>query len=175
MNASALTAPVTASPVASALTSLIAPQSAPTPTNAGTADLSAEKDVDVKPRMQHQKLTSLGQTVLRGAGALFPTALHNNENKEKAPGAGFIGGGAQKEKATGAGLMVGGAAAQGLGKKIGSSGGIAAKAFGAGLVYLGKAAQEVGKAQYDNSGSTTGSTGSYNAYSPKNWKGSSQA
>ncbi|MDO9343111.1 hypothetical protein [Pseudomonas pergaminensis] len=160
MNASALTAPVTASQIASVLTSLIAPQPAPTPTNAGTADLSAEKDVDVKPRMQHQKLTSLGQTLLQSAGVLLPTALHNNENKEKAAGAG---------------LMAGGAAAEGIGKRIGSSGGIGAKALGAGLVFLGRAAQDVGKARYDNSGSTTGSTGNYNAYSPKNWKGPSQA
>jgi len=69
--------------------------------------------------------------------------------------------------------MVGGAAAEGIGKRLGSSGGMFSKVLGAAMVYGGRTAQEYGKDRFDSAGSTTNSTSNYNAYSPSNWRGQS--
>lgn len=153
MIASALLAPAATSVLASMVTSLVTPAPASTPINARTSSqANAGRDTPVQPRMQNQRLTSLGQTLLQGAGTLFPTARYNNS-----------------EHAKGAGYMAGGAAAEGLGKRLGSSGGMLTKAFGAAMVMGGRVAQEYGKNKYDSAGSTTNRTGSYNAYSPSAW------
>lgn len=160
MIASALLVPAATSALASAVTSLVTPQPASTPTNAGTSDqASAGRDVHAQPRMQNQKLTSLAQTLLQGAGTFFPSARYNNDtNSEKAKG--FV-------------YTVGGAVAEGIGKRLGASGGMAAKLVGTVLVGGGRVAQEYGKDKCGSAASTTNNTGDYNAYSPLTWGGKS--
>ncbi|MBC3233131.1 hypothetical protein [Pseudomonas lurida] len=153
MIASALLAPAATSLIASVVTSLVTPAPASTPTNPRTpSQANAGRHTPVQPRMQNQRLTSLGQTLLQGAGTLFPTARYNHS-----------------EQAKGAGYMAGGAAAEGIGKRLGSSGGMLTKAFGAAMVMGGRVAQEYGQNKYDGARSTTQNTGSYNAYSPSAW------
>lgn len=159
MIASAVLIPAATSVLSSVASSLLTPQPAQASSGAATSNqANVERDTHAQPRMQSQQLTNLGQTLLQGAATLFPTALHN---------------GSSSEKTKGAGLMVGGAAAEGIGKRLGTSGGIASKIIGAGLVWGGRTAQEFGKNRYESAGNTTNNTGNYNAYSPSNWGGKS--
>lgn len=71
------------------------------------------------------------------------------------------------EKAKGAALTVGGAAAKIFGKSMMKSG-PTSKAVGTALMWGGKTAEKIGKSTYKEAGKDN-STGSYNAYSPRNW------
>lgn len=111
------------------------------------------------PRMQSIGLTNLRQTVMQGLNdqisSRFPTALNNNDTKNKAAGAA---------------LTVGGAMLQGVGKQLARSGGFGAKVAGAAATWMGRGAEEIGKDKYSNAGSSSNGSGGYNAYSPSNWK-----
>lgn len=146
------------------LTSLTAPM-APPPSAAAAAIIHApdqEVGSTSLPRMQNLGLTNLRQTVMQGlndqVSSRFPTALNNNDTKDKAAGAA---------------LTVGGAMLQGVGKQLARSGGFGAKVAGAVATWMGRGAEEIGKDKYSNAGSSSNGSGGYNAYSPSNWKRSS--
>jgi hypothetical protein len=84
--------------------------------------------------MQNQKLTSLGQTLLRQPAA----QLRNN--------------GMNAKHAKGAGIAMGGMAAQEVGQKMAASSGTLSKILGAAMLVGGKAAQELGAEKFDNAG-----------------------
>ncbi|AKS06259.1 hypothetical protein [Pseudomonas trivialis] len=139
MIASALLIPAATSALSSVASSLLTPQSAQVPSGAVTSNkANVERDTRAQPRMQSLQLTNLGQTLLKGTGALFPTAMNIGEEN--------------KEKAKGGAIMVGGAAIEGVGKRLGTSGGLGTKVVGAGLVWGGRVVQEIGKDIYDRSG-----------------------
>ena len=156
---SAILVPAATSVLSSVASSLLTPQPAPAPSSAAPSNqANVERHTHAQPRMQSQQLTSLGQTLLQGAATRFPTALHNGDTSGKAKGAA---------------IMVGGAAAEGIGKRLATSGGMVGKAIGVGLVWGGRAAQEIGRGQYESGGSNTNNTGNRNVYSPSSWGGKS--
>lgn len=69
-----------------------------------------------------------------------------------------------KEKTKGAGMAVGGAALQGIGKKVGATGGLSAKLAGAGISLLGKSLENAGKKHYGGTGKNNGSPSVTNAF-----------
>lgn len=131
MIASAILVPAVTTALASVVTSLITAQRAPTADAAG-----ASKPVNKEPgslpsgRMQNQKLTSLGQTLLQAPS----TELRNS--------------GMNIKHAKGFGIAVGGMAAQEAGHKVANNGGTLSKVLGAAMIVGGKVAQEVGAEKF---------------------------
>ncbi|MCM2377003.1 hypothetical protein [Pseudomonas marginalis] len=140
------------------LAPLAAPASTPAPALPETVNPVRNEQISspVLPRMQNMGLTNLRQTVLQGINnqlnSYFVPALHSMSS----------------EKAKGAALTVSGAAAKIFGKSMMKSGSPTSKAVGTALMWGGKTAEKIGKNTYIEAGKDN-STGSYNAYSPRNW------
>ncbi|SFU58202.1 hypothetical protein PS720_01505 [Pseudomonas fluorescens] len=142
-------------------TAFVAPASAPAPTaqvsiNPAQYEGGAASSL---PRMQGMGLTNLRQTLMQGVSnhvsARMPTALNIKPE--------------DKEKTKGAVITLGGSMAQGIGKRLVNSGGVTGKLLGGALVWGGRAAEEIGKDRYSSAGSSSNSSGTYNAYSPSAW------
>lgn len=142
---------------APALAPLVAPASTPAPALPETVNPVRNEQISspVLPRMQNMGLTNLRQTVLQG--------INNQLNSYFAPALSM-----DSEKAKGAALTLGGAAAKVFGKSMMKSGGPTSKAVGTALMWGGKTAEKIGKSTYKEAGRDD-STGSYNAFSPRNW------
>lgn len=91
----------------------------------------------------------LKQAINQELSSYFPTALNGFDD----------------DKSKGAAMAFAGAAMQGLGKKLGSAGGLGSKIAGAGMVWGGRAAEEIGKGTYgDSSSSSSGNTNAFGSF-----------
>lgn len=135
MIASALLVPAVTTAMATVVTSLITAQRAPTPNAAGAFEqTNAKPGSPPSGRMQSQKLTSLGQTLLQAPS----TALRNSDMNAK--------------HAKGFGIAMGGMAAQEAGQDIATRGGTLSKVLGAAMIVGGKVAQEYGADKFAGAG-----------------------
>ena len=135
MIAAALLVPAVTTALASAVTSLITAQRAPAPNTTG-ASRQTNEEPGSRPsgRMQNQKLTNLGQTLLQ------------------APSTALGGSGMNTKHAKGFGIAVGGMAAQEAGQKMATGSGTLCKVLGAAMIVGGKVAQEFGAGKFENAG-----------------------
>lgn len=135
MIASAIIVPALTSAIASGITSLITAPRAPTANTAG-AFKQTNEDSGSRPsgRMQNQKLTNLGQTLLQ------------------APSTALGGSAMNTKQAKGFGIAVSGMAAQEAGQKIATRGGTLSKVLGAAMIVGGQVAQAYGADKFDNAG-----------------------
>ncbi|WP_146116043.1 MULTISPECIES: hypothetical protein [Pseudomonas] len=112
-------------------------------------EVSARFSPALHPHQRSSLFESFKQAIQAEISTHLPVVKYNQENQDKT---------------FGAAMTFGGAVMQGLGKRIGSAGGVGAKVVGAGMVFGGKVAEETGKNTYGNAGSS-GTTGGTNAYS----------
>ncbi len=133
MIAAALLVPAVSTALASAVTSLITAQRAPAPNTAG-ASRQTNEEPGSRPsgRMQNQKLTNLGQTLLQ------------------APSADLRNSGMNARHAKGFGIDMGGMATQEAGQKLATSGGTLSKVLGAAMSVGGKVVQEYDADTFDH-------------------------
>lgn len=101
------------------------------------------------PMARHpEERASLADTLLKAISleihTQLSTSMNNNPNSQNQPKE------SNNEKTIGVGLTLSGAVMQGLGKRIGSAGGLGAKLFGAGLGLAGRVAEEYGKDKFSN-------------------------
>ncbi|KTC63514.1 hypothetical protein AO262_01200 [Pseudomonas fluorescens ABAC62] len=156
MTIAAVLAPVLAPLIAPLINPFIKAVSNSIQGQAKPQPVQQEVDANPLPRVQDIGLTSLRQMALQSLNPYASTAMHINDDSSK-------------DKALGAAITVGGAAMQGIGGRVASSGGVGAKVLGGAMVWGGRAAEEYGKNKYENTDSSTKSTGTYNAYDPNNW------
>ncbi len=109
------------------------------------------------PRMQNLGLTNLRQTLMQG--------INDHLTSYVSP---RLYGLPNSEQAQAAGMTIFGGVAKVVGKNMAKSGGATSKVVGTGLMWGGKTIEKLGKAEYKEAGKDN-STGSYNAFAPRNW------